>query len=188
MGIIERLTSSNEVLGVVVASVITGIFALIGYILRKQPKIRWAEIFIHHYLIPNGENQRLSVLVKDIYVENMGGALARDIEVSLNYKPQHCEIYPHVPYSVRENPDGRQIFKFEKLNPGEFVQMSLHNIGEALPETTNVRYDGGQAKRVLTRPQIVFPKYVQVCLFILVILGFLTFVYLPVRLIQGIFF
>lgn len=185
MSIVDRLLSSNEVLGVVVSAILTIIIALATQIFRRKAKLRWADTYSNHFIIPSQDGKVISVLVKDVWVQNTGRAVARDIEICLNFKPQHFEIYPHVPYDIHQNADQRFFLVFKKLNPGEYQRISLHNINADLPMTSNVRFDGGQGIPVTTELQVKAPFRLRAFVSFLILMGFFSTIYVVVRLIQA---
>ncbi|MDP2355214.1 MAG: hypothetical protein Q8M31_04035 [Beijerinckiaceae bacterium] len=179
-----RLQTSDEVLAAVVSLILTGAGFLILRLLAGRPIILWGDTSESHFLLPqNQASSPLSVHTRTIWFQNTGRAPADEVEVSLNYAPQHVEVFPHVPFERLHREDGRIILRFTRMNPKEYLMFNLFSALGPIPQITNVRFIGGNGKKVTYQPQRIFSRRVQVAVGVLILLGFATAVYLLIRLI-----
>jgi hypothetical protein len=181
----------NYILGSkeIVAVLITAALSVIGYIvlllIAAKPKIKYG-IFSNDHLIPrDNEGKMFSVFTQNIFFTNTGRATADELEVIFNFRPFHLEIYPTIPYELKDNPDGRLVFSVSKLNPKERLNIRLLNSHNPLPEVINVRWRGGQGKLINIGPQQLFPKWFNLTIFGLLVLGVITAIYIPIRFLIG---
>lgn len=125
-----------------------------GIILRwfsANSKLSWSYLHGHTYLVPFPANTQAESPPTDqlyetqsFYFYNAGRAPAKNIEIIFNFKPQHFELFPVIPYKVSENPDGRTIVSIESLGHKESFNIEQIAAG-TLPTIINVRTESGQA-------------------------------------------
>ena len=74
------------------------------------------------------------------------------VEITLNYPPQHYEIWPQRAYQQSINPAGKLIIKEDGLGRRKFFTIAMIDVLRDLPLVLNVRSDGGVAGNVLMAP------------------------------------
>lgn len=113
---------------------------------------------------------------RNIWLFNSGKAVAEDVELAFNWQPQHMEWYPHLPTSVKFQPDARYILTISRLNPKEGVNFSLLSLNQIHPDLMHVRCKGFSGKRIELRSQPVASLWITVPLAMLVLFGIYTLV------------
>ncbi|WP_069055160.1 hypothetical protein [Bosea sp. RAC05] len=149
---------------------LTATFGLIGYFFAARPRIEWAVQFQNIYRVQEGDAV-VWVHTRDLIIKNAGRLIAEDVEFVLNYPPMHVAMYPPVNHQVINQPGDRQIFRIERLNPQEFVLLSLLQTKIAVPDIVSVRYKGGPGKQIQMVPMRAYPNWFNVTAFVLFILG-----------------
>src|SRR5947207_1345191 len=126
--VIDRALASNEVLAVVVAA----IFSLIGWTILRiytgRPKIAWAFSHQHAFFL-NKAAPPLLAYTKDIWIQNVGRALAEKVELILPAEPAHFDVWPQLRFEKHSNPDGSLTIKLDHMNPREHVTISIFQTG-----------------------------------------------------------
>src|SRR4051812_38359329 len=93
--IFERAAASNEVLAVLVASILSFIgWGVLG-IYTGRPKIAWAFSHQHAFLLGKSSPPILAY-TKDIWVQNVGRALAEKVELILPVEPALFDVWPQL--------------------------------------------------------------------------------------------
>jgi hypothetical protein len=171
----------------VVSFLLALLLALLTYLLQPRVKIRWTVThgFIHHVkgsemdarrVPPPGEEkppppaQDLNVWIRTLRVFNAGRSTARDLEITINWKPLSLSIDPQRQYFEQSNPSGRYILLFPTMGPREHVIVHMLDARE-LPLVLNVRSAEGFAKFVESYPQALYPRWVLVSVATLMIVG-----------------
>lgn len=113
----------------------------------------------------------------------MGRSPVREIEVILNYKPQHFEIWDPREWKYVTLPDGRIAIKVPSLYAKEFFTISIIDTIGNIPDVISVRSLEGRGKAVAMAPQRIFPNWISYCLAIILFVGFVTIVYFVLQLI-----
>lgn len=174
---LNNILATEELRAIAVALVITGLTAIAGRIFAARPRIQWGVTNNNHFILPLPNGQLLSTYVRNITVANQGRKVAENVEVVLNFEPQHLEHFPHLPITETKNKDGRHVVTIARLNPKEFVNFSMLSANGELPLVTYVRCSGYSAKQVNIAPQRVAPKWFIAVALLLILIGFITTIY-----------
>jgi hypothetical protein len=182
--VIDRALASNEVLAVVIAAILS----LIGWVLLRiytgRPKVAWAFSHQHAFLL-NKPSPPLLAYTKEIWIQNIGRALAENVELILPAEPPHFDVWPQLRFEKHSNPEGSVSLNFDHLNPREHVTISIFQTNIEPLSTANVRWQGGVGKQVPMGPRQLFPKWWSITLQGFVLFGFFSFFYFMARLIWG---
>ncbi|RTL97431.1 hypothetical protein EJV44_08945 [Ancylobacter aquaticus] len=168
--------------GIVTAFIAAGT-AIIKWIITPRSKIGWG--ISHQHVFRIQENDReVAVYTREIWIQNVGRATAKDIIVALNYPTKHIEFWPPQNSKIINLGDGRPAIKIDRIVKRDFLTIHLFNIDYDLPVVLYVRWDDGVAtqfpmgpQQIITRPKVEFYR-------ISLVLGWITMIYLCIRLIQ----
>lgn len=128
--------------------------------------------------------QDLLIRTRQLWIQNTGRSAVRDVEVVLNYAPQHYELWPQRAYDSVPNRDGRLVIKVESLGPKEFFTLAMLDARMDLPEVMNLRSSDGTASQVAMAPQQIFSRTLIGFLWLLVFLGVFAAFYWSILLLQ----
>ncbi|MGA9602538.1 MAG: hypothetical protein WBQ82_00320 [Methyloceanibacter sp.] len=179
---------SNEVAAVIIAALIAGATGLF-----RRGRLGWSISHQHNFLVPIQPPQGAAklaqpalqtVYTRDIWVQNVGRGSITNIELVLNYPPQHYEIWPQREFQVVMNPDGRMVIKVASLGAREFFTVVMLSVAHELPLVTNVRSSDGVARAVTMGPQQIFSRPFVQLLRLMLFLGIAAAVYLVLLLAQ----
>jgi hypothetical protein len=134
--------------------------------------------------VPAVQPVPLVVHTRDVWVQNTGRGLVRDIEIVLNYVPQHYEIWPNREFQTAENPDGRFVIKIASLGSREFFAIVMIAARAELPFVANVRSSEGIARQVRMGPQQILSRPFIEVVRVLLFLGVAAAAYLILRVIE----
>jgi hypothetical protein len=179
-----RLTTSNEVLAVIVTA---GLSLLAWFALRIiAPRGRLVWGVGHHFtfLTQNREGQRLLIHTRNIALQNVGRAVIENVELVLNYAPEHYEIWPKRAFAEVPTPNAF-VVDFRSVNPRESVSLHMISAEVELPRVMAVRFRGGTGTEVLMAPQRLWPTWLLRLVVFVLLSGVVGLIYLVVRLIQA---
>jgi hypothetical protein len=176
----ERVTESDEVLAVLITALLTAIGWIWLRYWQGSARLLWGRTNQSHMNVQQ-EQGILQVQVHSFWFQNMGRKTATDLEISMNWKPLHYEVYPHVPFEVLVRPDLRYILRFNHLRPRESLLLTLLNTGPAMPEITSVRLANGTVQLVNYAPHRLFPRWVQWLSALLALFGLVCLALILVR-------
>lgn len=169
----------------IVAVLLTALIAAITRYLQPAARVIWGISHGFTFLVPSQEKQPQSYPLStgSVFVRNAGRRTANDVEIVLNYRPQHFQIWPALGYETAETPEHHFIIKLKNLGPGEFTTVELVSANHELPITLRVRSPLGEAKRVGIAPMRVMPVWFNRAAVLLFSLGLFTVTYFLIRLI-----
>lgn len=177
----DRILQSNEVLSVVIASILSCILWLVNKILVGRAKVAWS--FSHqHVFYLNSIDPPILAYTREIWVQNVGKALAEAVDITFPSKPPHFEIWPKRPYSEISGPDGCFVVKLDNLNSREYLTISIFQTNTAPVDSINIRWKGGVGKQILMAPQQIFPRWVQLTVVMFLYIGVFSSIYFISRL------
>lgn len=168
---------------VLVSAVITILIGIVGRTLQPRAKLLWSQIHGFLFLVPVSDptQPHVNYHTSSHMITNAGRETAKDIELILNFQPEHFEISPPLSYRGDLNPDDRFIIHLDMLGARDFF--SLHMIGSLpLPSLLRVRCSNGRDKNVQMRPTRIFSKGTQSIIAILMLVGAFSVVFWPVRI------
>jgi hypothetical protein len=101
-----------------VSVVLTLAVGAIGAYLSPTARVVWGISHGFTFLVPTQGNQPsgpIRVNTGSVFVQNLGRKTAENIEVILNFQPQHFEVWPVLNYETARTPDGHFIVKINNL-------------------------------------------------------------------------
>ena len=125
--------------------------------------------------VPSVQNP-LMVHTRTIFLVNRGRVSAENVEIILNFTPQHFSLWPQMNYTSAVNPENRFIIKLESLSVREYTSIELIQVGAELPQLLNVRSSNGISKEVTMAPLRTFPQWVNYLIVALILAGIYQFV------------
>lgn len=165
--------------------------ALILRWLQPKARVQWACSHQFHYNVPlthkDGSVQATPISVATYMVRNAGKAAAENVEVILNYPPEHYEIWPVLKYENHKNPDGRFIISLPTLGASDYFTVNL--IGkQPMPVLLRVRCSNGRDGEVPFAPMRVFPRWWNITAFGLLLWGAGSALYWLLQVLSGVNF
>ena len=151
-GLLHRAAPGDEILAVVIAAILAGLGALIVRFVISRGKIGWGISHQCAFTLPN-QPQNVVVYTRQLWVQNIGWSVARQVEIIFNFKPGHFEVWPQTPSSEHAIQTNRYLLRFDNLNPRQHVTVMLMQIDQAPPDVTTVRWNRGIGKQVMMGPR-----------------------------------
>jgi len=170
-------TGNTEVDKALLSILITVASALILRTLQPKGRIRYYSPHQFTFLVPQANQNSLLVYTRSLRIENIGRDKATGIEIHHAFPPENFSVFPSFDYTISTNPERYHILKVPSLGPKEGFWLEILQTRE-LPMLVQVRSDAGQAKSANVGNFIVFPKWVYLILWALILIGLTTIVYL----------
>lgn len=149
--------------GIGQALIIAVLTALVTRFFTPRGKVIWAVSHQHHYRVPNLNNGGFfPVVTQQVWFQNVGRSPIQELEIVLNWKPQHFEIWDPRKWDGEHLSDGRWVIRVPSLNAREFFTLSMIDTINDLPAVLNVRCMGGVSTNVQMGPQRLFPMWFNV--------------------------
>jgi hypothetical protein len=150
----------------------TGVVSLIvGIILRSleaRPKLVFWQPHYALFQIP-GQNV-ITIQTDSITVQNLGRKSAEDVEIIFKSKPDHFMLIPPINYKEETMPTGGFLIRIDSLGAKEFF--TLHLLSYAtLPRVDLIRSKAGPAEPIPFQMQRKFPRWFQLLLAFILIVG-----------------
>lgn len=169
---------------IVQALLIAAVTAICARFWRSKGKLVWSVSHQHFYAMPRIDEKGLfPVRTQQIWVQNVGGLPVEKIEVVLNWKPQHFEVWDPRHFDSVILPDGRLAVTFPTLSNGEFFTISMIDTIQDLPVVLNVRWLGGTAKQIPMGPQRIWPHWWLLSMTSIWFIGIITILYLLLQVV-----
>ncbi len=168
-----------------VAFVAELILVLLVVLFTPKAKVIWgiSHGFTYRLTWPNQPDLR--VQTQKVTVHNVGRAAASDVEVHLNFEPEHFNVWPTQNYETEKNPEDRFTIKFRSLGRNEHVSIEMLSTGDLeVPAVLSVRSPQGVAKMVAFAPLRVFPRAVNLTFVVLAAIGILAIFYMIVAVVS----
>ena len=154
--------------------VITGIVSFAGGWASQfvGPKTRLCYWFPHTfiYTVSLENNQTLNIQTSSITVQNLGKKGAEGVEIIHTTRPDHFQIFPSRPFQEENAPNGEHFIKIENLGPKENFTIQILSY-KILPILQNIRSKDGPAKQIPIQLQRLWPKWFNLTVFGLVVVG-----------------
>ncbi|KAB0459930.1 MULTISPECIES: hypothetical protein [Agrobacterium] len=164
--------------GVGQALIIALITAIVARIFTPKGKLIWGVSHQHHYRMPNLSNgETFPVVTQQVWFQNTGRSPIQEIEVVLNWKPQHFEIWDPRHWGADFLPDRRFVIKIPSLNSREIFTVSMIDTVNELPAVLSVRWLGGIGKQVEMVPQRQFSTAFNVTVLTILFAGTISIFY-----------
>ena len=178
---IERAMQSDEVLSVIIAAGLSILGWLTLRIFTGRARVAWA--FSHqHVFYLNSLDPPILAYTREIWVQNVGKAIAEDVEIIFPSKPPHFEVWPKRSYSEINCPDGGFVIKLDNLNTREHLTISIFQAHTSPADFINIRWKGGVGKQIPMGPQQLFPRWFQLTVVTLLYIGVFSSLYFISRL------
>jgi len=128
-------------------AVLSLVSAIVAALFATRPRVVWSKAHQSSFRFkPNESEQPFYVHTSEIWIKNSGRAQAKQLEVVLNFRPQHYEIW--TPRKCKEEllADDRLSLTFETLGPQDEFEISMLNTFGETPNVIEVRHEVGLAK------------------------------------------
>lgn len=194
MGVWQFLISYPAVLAALITFALTVGWQLITRVFAPRPSVTWG--ITNHSVLrvpftppateeePEPAQRTNAFYVRNLWLWNGGRALAEDVELLFNWKPQHVERYPQLKAGETFFEDGRYLLTLERVNPREGVNFSMLSLNVELPEAIHVRAKGFPARQVTFMNQRRFPAWLNFFIAAIMLLGVFAAVYLSLLVIR----
>ncbi len=161
----------------VIAFGFTLLTTVVLWLFTARVSLIWgiSHTFFHRLRHEDGE---IGVPTATITVQNFGRARATLVEVVFNWPVETYSVWPQRAYDVKRNPEGRMCIQFADLGPKEYIQIHLIDVNKELPNVLTVRCAEAQGSKVPLAPMRVFPSWFLRTLWLLILLGLFSAIYL----------
>jgi hypothetical protein len=179
---ISRLWDLPNIKAVVLTAIIGIVIDIVRRVFTPRGRLVWGVSHQEHFILPGQPNQT-NVRTRQIIVENSGREVAEDVEVTLNFAPQHWHAFPPLLRIAPPSEDRFLRLTTAMLNKGERFVLSVFDSRIELPLIMAVRWKGGVAKHVRLGPRQIFPRWFERVIVVVLCVGALTIIFLVLRLI-----
>ena len=116
----------------------------------------------------------------DVVIQNVGKKPANNVRVSHNVLPDQFNVFPSLPYSVEQLPDGKKDIVIPKVVPGQLIVISYLYYPPLLWNQVHagIRSDEGFARQVEMQLQRKIPAWLTALAVAGFLIGCLTVLYL----------
>lgn len=206
---LQNLLRSNEVIAALIAFGLAALWELLQRKLAPRGRLLWAISHEYIFLVPpqvqiappepvpaaEGSHEVAPtepqpvrepglIRTREIWVQNGGRAPVHDVEVVLNWRPHHYQIWPQRNFTEQVNPAGLLVIGVPTLGHREFFTIAIIDVRE-LPNVANVRSSDGVARQVTMGPQQVQPRWKLEILRAVLFIGAFSIIYWLIRLVRG---
>lgn len=164
--------------------VFTLIAAGIMYLCRSRVNLVWSSPHSFTFLVKKTSDEPAptsNIYTASLYVTNTGRLPATELEVTLNFPPGDHNVWPERPYEIYQAPSSRWTLKFVNLAPKEHLQIEFLS-GNELPGILSVRSKECVGRQIMMTPYRVFPAWVKVVVWSLILLGVSSIIYFIIKL------
>ncbi len=170
-----------KIAGPIVGGVLAKIFS---DLVEKRPRLVCFYGHSNGVNLPQRENSpSLRVHTHSLVVANQGWKAATNVRLGHAQLPDF-EIFPDIQYSTTTLPGGTREIIVPTVGPKEQITVTYLYFAPVTWDKINiyVKSDAGLAKVLRVLPAAQWPKWVNYCVWGLVLVGLGTLVYLPVAL------
>jgi len=146
--------------------------ALLMYFRPKAKLVYWSP----HSFLFNLTQQRVALQTDALTMQNLGSTAAHNVDIVLNDRPDFFQFAPAIPYQENTLDNGQFALRINELGPKEFVTLQLLSYTK-VPQLLNIRSDAGHAQAIQIQLQRIFPKWVNIAVLILMLIGAATLIY-----------
>jgi hypothetical protein len=185
-----------NVKAVVVTFGLTVAADIVRRILVPRGRVAWGISSNEHFIVPPllpDRPQAINVLTRQIFIQNVGRAIAEDVQITINFHPQHWHVFPPIAIVIPNDQDRFLRLQVPMLNRREHFVISMFSANQIapspvqLPVVNAVRWKGGVAKEVLIVPRQKLSGRLERILVIFMYFGVICATYLIIRLALFIF-
>jgi hypothetical protein len=153
-------------------------------LLTARGKLVWSVSHQHFYSVPRIDpNGAFPVRTQQIWIQNVGRASIEQLEIVLNWKPQHLEVWVPRKYEEAILPDERLVLQFPTLAGGESFTISMIDTFRELPIVCNARWKAGLGRHIAMGPQQLWPSAVRYLVLALLLIGITTILYIILQIV-----
>lgn len=121
--------------------------AIIAAVFATRPRVVWSKAHQSTFRLKSKDGEKpLYVYTSEIWIKNLGRAQAKQLEIVLNFKPRHYEIWTPRKCTEELLADDRLALTFETLGPHDEFQISMFETDIDTPKVIEVRHEAGLAK------------------------------------------
>lgn len=161
------------------AALLAVVTALVGRWLTARGRLVWAVSHQHWYRMPRlDQDGTFPVITQQIWFQNVGRAAIDAVEIVLNWRPQHFEIWSPRQFETSTLADGRFVLQIPSLAGQEHFTISMIDTVRELPAVINVRSKAGVARELPMAPQRIWPTWFLVLGWVVLFVGAVTVGYL----------
>ena len=164
-----------------VSAILAAAIMFAGWLMRPRARLVWglSHGFAHAVPLTDTNGHRDVIIYTASHViSNSSRSTAHNVEVTLNYKPLTCELWPQRAFTTENNPNGRFLIKMDSFSPKEYVTINMLCHNQECPDLLNVRCDESVGKSVPIAPMVIISLTMKVIVLVLLIAGILLFSYI----------
>lgn len=150
------------------------VVALVSHWLRPRGRLRWGSAHSHAFLMSSDQGPGYLLRTQSFWFQNTGKSSLDDVEIILNYPPQHFEIWPARQFERRRLDNGRLLIAIPFLSAHEGITLSMLDARADLPEIVGARARSGPAKEIPMTMQRQWPTWTGCVAIALLALGTAT--------------
>lgn len=181
LSFINTIWQQPNIKAAVISAIISVLLEVSRRIIVPKARIVFGISFDHFFIIPQENGQNLNIRVRRIVISNIGRAPADQLELILNFKPEHYDVWPPI---VDQTVDGRFLkMTATSLGRGELLQVNMMDSRGELPMVVSCRSSGGTARLIPLVPQVLYSKTILRLVALAMIVGVLAIIFITVRLI-----
>ncbi len=151
--------------------ILTAISTLVVYAIWERVRPRARVVTWEPHVFFFNISSELTVRTNSIFIQNIGKKTAENLEIVFQTRPNHFKFSPAIVYTDESNENSGYVIKIETLGPGEMLNLHLLNF-TAPPVIENIRTKDGAVKIIPMQMQRIFPKWVNLIILGLLIVGF----------------
>ena len=142
------------------AIILALVTALITRAFAVRGKLVWSVSHQHVYVMPRlDDHGSFPVQTQQIWFRNSGRQSIEALEIVLNWRPQHFEIWTPRQFEAASLPDGRLVISLPYLSGQEGFTLSMIDTFRDLSIVLNVRWKGGIGTNIPMAPQRIWPMW-----------------------------
>jgi hypothetical protein len=152
--------------------------AIIAALFARRPRVVWSKAHQSTFRFKLNEGEKpLYFYTSEIWVKNMGHAQAKNLEVVLNFKPRHYEIWTPRKFTEEFLADDHLALTFETLGPNDEFEISMLSIDVETPLIIEVRHEAGLASETKMQTTPKLGTFLIIVLATLILVGFAVILY-----------
>ncbi|TBW47470.1 hypothetical protein EZI54_22695 [Marinobacter halodurans] len=163
----------EQFIGYIATGVVSLVVGLLLQRLQAKPRLLY---WVPGSFMFNLKEPKLALRTDSLTIQNDGRLPATNVEIIHKQRPDHFQFSTAISYVEDTGPDGCHIIKIPSLGAKEFVNIQLlSHIQE--PVLLNVRSAEGPGQLIQVHLQRIYPKWFQVFVALLMLLGFGFLIY-----------
>lgn len=158
----------EQLIGYIATGVVSLVVGLFLQRLQAKPKLLY---WVPGLFMFNLKEPQLALRTDALTIQNDGRMPATNVEIIHRQRPDHFQFSTAISYVEEHGPDGAHIIRIPSLGSKEFVNIQLLSHVQE-PVLLNVRCAEGPAQLIQVHLQRLYPKWFQVFVGLLMVLGF----------------